>query len=200
MFSRDICKHKSHATDETYGLLYNGDITGGRMGFWSTVNKLLQGKPVFEDEPNVRDKITGAVAQTENGVEPVENRFVDEHDKKIIPEVAIEHVTSHLHGGTFITTAWIKNLSKFEIELDKITALSIKIEIDRRLRPQQAHEITLYNGPILKDDHNHKAILQYKIVENGDYFSAEYTVEFKYESDGTYIIKALRPNYGVRDI
>ena len=170
------------------------------MGFWNGINKLILGKPVFEDQPTVRDKIVSADDQSYDEATQANNPFVDQHGKKIIPEVRIEHVTSHINGLSFTTTAWMKNVSTLEIELDKITVLGYRVEIDRRLRPQEAHEITLYKGPALKDNHNHKAILQYKIVENGDYFSAEYTVEFKYESDGTYTIKALQPNYGVRDI
>ena len=170
------------------------------MGFWNSVNKLVQGKPVFEDQPTVRDTIIGSDGQTPDHDAETQNRFTDEHGKKIIPHVGIEHVTSHINGSSFTTTAWIKNLSTLEIELDKITVLSTKNEIDRRLRPGQAHQVTLYKGQSLKNDHDHKAILQYKIVENGDYFSVEYTVEFKYESDGTYTIKALRSSYGVRDI
>lgn len=170
------------------------------MGFWNAVNKMVQGKPIFEDQPTVRDKITGAAEQPQGEAAQNNNPFVDQHGKKIIPEVRIEHVTSHINGPSFTTTAWIKNVSTLEIELDKITILSNRVEIDRRLRPQEAHEVTLYRGPALKHNHDHKAILQYKIVQNGDYFTAEYTVEFKYESDATYTIKALQPNYGVRDI
>jgi len=170
------------------------------MGFWNSVNRMIQGKPVFEDQPTTRDTITGSNEHAQETTAQTQNQFVDSHGKKIIPEVGIEHVASHIQGTSFTTTAWIKNLSSLEIELDKITVLGIRNEIDRRLRPGQAHEVTLYRGPALKNDYNHKAILQYKIVENVDYFSVEYSVEFKYESNGTYTIKALQHNYGVRDI
>lgn len=170
------------------------------MGFWNAVNKMVQGKPVFEDQPTVRDKITGADEQPQGEATPGNNPFVDQHGKKIIPEVEVGQVESHVQGETITVTAWIKNLSVFVIELDKITILSRKTEIDRPLSPQQAHEVTLYKGSVLKNDNDHKVILQYKIVENGDYFSVEYVCEFKYESNGTYTVKALRPAYGVRDI
>jgi hypothetical protein len=170
------------------------------MGFWSGVNKLMQGKPVFEDQPTVRDKITGAEQSSQTGVQPDNNQFTDQNGKKIIPQVEVGQVESHIQGDTITVTAWVKNLSGFAIELDKITILSRKTELDRPLSPQQAHEVTLYKGSLLKSDNDHKVVLQYKIVENGDYFSVEYVCEFKYESNGTYTVKALRPAYGVRDI
>ena len=170
------------------------------MGFWNGVNKLIQGKPVFEDQPTVRDKIVGIDDQPQEETTRSNNPFLDETGKKIIPEVEIGQVASHIQGDTITVTAWIKNISVFAIELDKITMLSRKTELDRPLSPQQAHEVTLYKGSVLKTDGDHKVVLQYKIVENGDYFSVEYVCEFKYESNGTYTVKALRPAYGVRDI
>jgi hypothetical protein len=159
------------------------------MGFWSN---LIQGKPAFEDESGVSQPDTASANSS--------NRFVDASGKKTIPQVTIDHVKSHIQGASIMTTAWVKNLSTLEIELDKITVLGTKKEIDRRLRPQESHEVTIYTGPAPKNDHDHKASLQYKIVENGDYFLAEYMVEFHYESDGTYTIEELHADNVVRDI
>ncbi len=159
------------------------------MGFWGN---LLQGKPAFEDEH-------AASQPNETMSTDSADRVVDVRGKKILPQVSIDHVKSRIQGSSVTTTAWIKNLSTLEIELDKITVLSAKREIDRRLRPQESHEITIYTGPVSKSDHDSKAILQYKIVDNGDYFSAEYRIEFHYESDGSYVIEEFHTDY-IRDI
>ncbi len=163
------------------------------MGFWGNI---LQGKPAFENPdapaPQKAAPVSGSTA-------PAADRFMDTQGKKLTPQVAITNVKSRIQGSSVTTTAWIKNLSTLEIELDKITVLGARREIDRRLRPQESHEVTIYNGPVAKNDHDTKATLQYKIVDNGDYFSAEYRVEFHYESDGSCTIEEFHTDF-VRDI
>ncbi len=166
------------------------------MGFLDVLGRMLQGKPAFD--------VTSSETKNSANQEPdnfkVDTKLVDKQGRKVIPEIEIENVVSHRQGSSLTVTAWIKNHSSVEIELDKINILSKKSEIDRRLRPGEAYQVTLYRGNVLKHEHDHKASLQYKIIENGDYFLANYSVEFKYESDGTYTIKRIEDNNGVKDI
>lgn len=166
------------------------------MGFWKVVGNMVKGKPAFEapvdpsEQPQtqVPDRQTSAPPATAKG-------------KKVIPQLSIEHCKSHVDGSHMQVTAWVTNTSAVEIELDKVTILGQKIEIDRRLTPQQSHEIKLYDGEVPTSDSAHKANIYYKTYREGDYFCADYMIEYSYEADGTYTIEDLHPeNYGVRDI
>lgn len=166
------------------------------MGFLDVIGRMIQGKPAFEVTPSESRDTTSDESDDQAGA----RSLVDHRGRKIIPQIEIEHVTSHRQNDSLTVTAWIKNHSATEIELDKIHILGTKLEIDRRLRPGQAYQVTLYKGKMLKHDHDHKTSLQYKIIENGDYFLAHYSIEFKRESDGMYTIKRLEDNNGVQDI
>lgn len=170
------------------------------MGLWNFMTKMVQGKPVFEAPPRTQeDQQVGSEGQPAGGmVNP--SPFVDQGGKKILPHIRIEHCKSHLNGDHMEVTAWLTNESEFEVELDRITLLDARTVIGRRLRPHEGHEATLYRGPQPTSDHNHKASLTYKIVQNGDYFSADFMVEYNRESNGAFTVEEFHSEHIIHDV
>lgn len=176
------------------------------MGFWNAIGKIAQGKPVFEvsadEQQEQQQGVPPEVHQAEQSTsQAAANPYVDAGGRKVIPSIRMERVAIHRNGPTETVRVWITNTSPFEIELDKIDLLGQRREIDRRLRSGEGHEVIVYEGPVLKDDHATKSILQYKITGNGDYFSLEHQLEYHFQgSDQTYSISEFRESYPVRDI
>lgn len=178
------------------------------MGFWKAVGKIIQGKPVFEtpdqsvDRPPTLESLRPApLVRPASQVEPPPEQ------PKPIPTVSITHCKTHVHGNDMTVTAWVTNTSDTEIELDKVTLLDAKTEIDRRLSPHQGHEVMLYKGPAPTTDAARKTCLYYKCIPTGDYFCADFSTEYTRESDGKYIVEDLHHehygspgHYGVREI
>lgn len=160
------------------------------MGFWNGLGKMVQGKPVFGEGTQVPTGSNQSADKTP----------IDGYGNKIIPEVKFEHCKTHISGTAAEVTVWATNLSMHEIELDKVVMLDTKIEIDRRLGPQQSHEIKAYKGPIPTDDHSKKASLFYKLVDSGDYFRADFMIEYIRESDGTYFMVDFHPERQINDV
>lgn len=167
------------------------------MGLWDFVKKMATGKPACEATPDQHEATHAGwvehVTTPETGASP----YVDEKGNKVIPVIAIEHCKSHVDGQNLHVTAWLTNRSSFEVELDKIVMLDTKTELDRRLNPQQGHEVVLYRGVAPTHDHAHKAQLYYKIVENGDNFCADFSIEYNLESDGRFMVEELHPERGM---
>ncbi|MCY1376973.1 hypothetical protein D9M69_645100 [compost metagenome] len=126
--------------------------------------------------------------------------LVDEKGRKIIPEIRLERCKSYVDGSTMTVTVWATNVGQVEVELNKIEILGMSYGLDRFLNPGKAHEIMIYRGPAPTNDSYHEAVLHYKIVENGDYFAAEFMIEYNLESNGAYIVEELHPESVIRDV
>lgn len=165
------------------------------MGFWSGFMKVMQGKPVFEAPAGGQraEEPATPVAETASTV-------VDSAGRKIIPEVQIDHCKSHIDGTEMTVTAWMTNRSEVEIELDKIIIAGATMEIDRILSPQEGREARIYKGSAPTDDRHHTANLRYKRRDNGDYFQADFRVEYHRDSQGFYEIEELHSIRPIRDI
>lgn len=176
------------------------------MGFFDGLGRLIRGKPIFIDKPKDSDddfsddpwKDDEPAVKEDTPVK--KSLFIDEKGRKIIPQIRLEHCKSHINGDEMTVIVWATNTSAVEVEIDRVEMLGIRYKIDRFLKPQEAHELLLYKGKVPTSDASHKAILQYKIVENGDYFAAEFMVEYNLESNGQYIVEDLHPEPVIRDI
>lgn len=164
------------------------------MGFFDGLGRMIRGEPIFTDTSKGDERTAREDAPVEKSL------LIDERGRKIIPEIRLEHCKSHISGDDMTVTVWATNMSTAEVELDRVEMLGVRRGIDRFLKPQEGHEIRLYEGRIPTSDVNHKAILQYKIVENGDYFAAEFMIEYNFESDGRYSVEELHPEPTIRDI
>ena len=165
------------------------------MGFFNGFMKVLQGKPVFEAPENKlgEEEVASSVAANQKKVVP-------QSSAKSIPEVTFDHCKSHIDGSEMEVTVWVTNTSAVEVELDKITMLGKTTELDRILMPNQGYEATLYKGEVAKSDDDEMAHLQYKQRKNGDYFRADFTLEFNYDAKGFYEVEEFHPVSPVTDI
>lgn len=119
--------------------------------------------------------------------EPSPMAAQDAPEKKIIPEVEIQRVEPHLSSDMKHLDLWahVKNHSPVAVELTRVQCLRQKSDPNRFLKPGESYEVKLYSGDTPHDDAERKALLEYRIVENGDYFEAEHTIRYNYdERDG----------------
>lgn len=178
------------------------------MGLWNFISKMAQGKPIFEEPAQQEQGERGWADKSDQPgwkpepAQPAANPspFIDDKGRKILPIITIERCKSHVNGQYIDVTAWLTNASELEIELDRMVMIDAKTEIDRRLRPQEGHEVTLYRGRLPRDDRAHKAQLYYKIVQNGDYFCADFMIEYNRESNGTFTVEEFHPDNIIHDV
>ncbi len=168
----------------------------GSMGFWSGLVKIAQGKPVFETPGEQDDDRQQATAKADVSTATA----VNSAGYKIIPEVSLEHCESHLNGDQMDVTVWVTNRSSVQIELDKVVILGLTTELDRILAPGEARELRFYRGKVPTNDDYHTANLYYKQMGSGDYFCADFTIEYDYDSQGFYEVEELHPVHPVRDV
>lgn len=175
------------------------------MGFLDGLRKMIQGKPVFEDPAapqagervTARDQFDSTVATPTN---PPPVQVLTPEQTKVIPTFDLRHCQTHIDGNAITVTIWVTNTSKVDIEIDKCVILNRTTEVDRRLSPGQAHEVTLYRGAAPTTDHAHKANIFYKSVRENEYFRADFTVEYNREQNGMYIVEELHPeHYAVKE-
>ena len=170
------------------------------MGFFSGLGKILSGKPVFDEAPQqLRDDTSQLKQEVQQQDAQHTTSFTDTNGNKIIPEVTFRRFKSNHNGSKLTTWAWVKNTSPFEVEIVRVEAVGGHQEIRRRLKPNEEHEVKVYDGSAIVHDNNHQARLYYKIHENDDLFMADYTIEFNRESDGTFTLEEFHPDY-TRDI
>lgn len=165
------------------------------MGFFANLGKIIQGKPVYTaDNASKSSSRTFDIYAARGEKSPV-----DEQGNKVIPNVTLEHCKTHFMGKNIQVTAWVQNNSDFEIELDRILMLRKKIKLDRHMHPGEGHEVKLYRGPILTHDNDTRAKLEYKLVDGGDYFCADFQIEFNRERDNEFSVEQFHPER-IRDI
>jgi len=174
------------------------------MSFFDAIKRLATGQPVFsaesenESKPEAADQDTPKPAASEPSQQQ-SGTPRDEQGEKILPVVTVKRVECRLDGDRMQCWGVLQNQSLYKMELDKITLLGSRLELDNYLQPNEEREYLLYSGDRPTDENNHDCDLVY-INESGDYFNAEHYVHFTLQSDGTYIINRLEFSPPVRDI
>src|SRR6266513_1712958 len=102
------------------------------MGFLSFFSKIIQGKPVFENQLS-----TPQMPQTQ----PAQQQF---GGPKVIPQVYIERIESHTNGNQTVWDAIIQNYSQQPVELEKIELLGHAEFIEDHLQPGQEREHRIF--------------------------------------------------------
>lgn len=174
------------------------------MGFLDGLRKMVQGKPVFEDptktDDSVQDRARFDSSVTSPPPQPVQTEPALQQEK-VTPTFDLRHCETHVDGDMITVTIWATNTSTVDIEIDKCLILDTTTEIDRRLSPNQAHEIILYKGEVPKTDRAHKANIFYKSIRENEYFRVDFIVEYNRESDGTYTVEDLHPeHYAIKEL
>lgn len=163
------------------------------MGLWSGLTKIVQGKPVFEVTGRESDQPPAESA-------PVTTPTASRPELNTIPELEVENCESDINGSEMLVTAWVTNRSSEEIEVDKIVMLGLTTEIDRIFSPGQAHELKLYKGKVPTSDSYHTANLYYKRRSDGNYFCADFRLEYDFDRQGLYKVEELHPIRPIRDV
>lgn len=159
------------------------------MGFFSTLNKIVHGKPLFETETDKEMANERVREQTQ----------ILNNGRKTIPVIQIERTDCHSNGTNMTVRCEIRNDSSLEIELDKIRMAGMVRELDTRLRPYESWEFIVYSGKRPNNRSYSVAELNYKDLL-GDYFQARCAVEYKSEPDSTYSISRIKVAGPIKDI
>jgi hypothetical protein len=169
------------------------------MGFFGTLGKILQGKPVFEP---TNTQNPHATAQNQPGgafgVGQPQGQAPAPAGPKQMPRVDVERVVCQMNGTRMDCDAFIQNNSHDNVDLDRLNVLGTSYDVGRLLRPGEEHEFRIYSGNRPNNTSYTRAELTVK-DHTGDYFQLVYYVQFKAVGDGTYIIERIQSQQ-VRDI
>ena len=164
--------------------------------FFEFIQRMIAGKPVFEDET----KHDVAPRPIDTPASDVSQSAIRKNEQQTFPVVRIRRVSTHLDGDTVRIYCHIQNTWPQEIMLDKIRLLGTMRELDTYLRGGEEREFLVYKGPKLTQE-VHEAQLDYKTVQEGDYFRAMHDARFTYHpGDKSYTLDELRLHMPIRDI
>ncbi|HET6622545.1 MAG TPA: hypothetical protein VFG56_01275 [Candidatus Saccharimonadales bacterium] len=170
------------------------------MGFWTVVGRLIAGKPAFEVPNNTRqtDRTDVAPAPVNGRID--HGRRLDSSGRKIIPEAQLVRSEYHVSGEHLQVSAFIRNNSRVQIEIDKVNIFGRLYQVNRWLNPGEEHETVVYRGPHLKSDAYKMGELYYKDCQSGDYFCALHQVDYRREPDGSFLPHGFHLIHPIKDI
>ncbi len=174
------------------------------MGLLDFMNRMVNGEPVFQDNPKDDEPRINAEKAPEPTPQPPEETSsrpaIRKGDESSFPLVYIKRTKSRLDGPKMQVYCQIVNTWPEEVELDKITMLGVKRELDVYLRGGEEREFLVYDGPRV-DHEQHEAQLDYKTKEERDYFQAIHDMTFTYHPDDkTYSVNEMHLREPIRDI
>lgn len=151
------------------------------MGFFSSLGKIVQGKPVFESgqQPSQTTGSTPAAP-----VPPAPGL-------KVYPHVFINRTTSALEGPNVAIDVYIKNDSLGQVDLDRLEFFGQQHNLATVLRPGEEREFRIYEGPRPTNTNMPNLCLNFKDA-TGDYFCADHTIDFQQQADRTYTTDRIR--------
>lgn len=160
-------------------------------------------KPVPVED--AQQAVSSATPAADDAIAQGANLYTLANGQKIIPRVTIERVESHLSDEMRRVEVWVhvRNHSSFDVELTRVNFWRQHTDPGRFLKPGESYEIRIYAGETRHDDAEHKAEVQYKLVQTGDYFQADHHVEYRYERDERaefYVPEEMRPIEPIRDV
>lgn len=164
------------------------------MGFLGDLGKALVGQPVGGDASTQNPQQSPPVQQNGNGI-------VDATGRKIIPDIDVRNLKSYRQGDKLLVKAWIFNTSPDQvIRVDTTYLLKQKRTQNQEINSGSSRELTLYDGPMPRNENDHNAQIAYRLKQNQDVFMENYRVEYNRESDGVVTVEELHDDGPVRDI
>lgn len=174
------------------------------MGLLDFMNRMVNGEPIFQDDTE------GKEAKDKSGVSPTATNqpteaastgpIIRKGDESSFPIAYIKRTKTRIDGPKMQVYCQIVNKWPEEIELDKITMLGVKRELDVYLRGGEEREFLVYDGPRVNHE-QHEAQLDYKTKEERDYFQAIHDITFTYHpEDKTYSVNEMHLREPIRDI
>lgn len=148
---------------------------------------------------------TSATAQPEEEQSSTPTPQAPAKPRKIIPELECTNVDPEVSSDGKMLELWLtlRNRTSSEIEIRNIMILNQNYGMNQFYKPDEGREIKVFQGLTPLDYHATKATVQMKVVENDDYFEADFVVEFRQESyDGrtVWLPEELKPVRPIRDI
>lgn len=179
------------------------------MGFWDIAKRMAQGKPAFE-VPAAYKKEQDSWGETRReDVEPLSaetgervhrNQRIGRDGQKVRAEAEIVQVKPRYSGAYVELWVTIRNNSPFDIHLDKVQALGTTLDIEYPLPPGGSRDFMIYTGLQPKTDGYTYAELYYRDRASGDYFCAMHAIEYRYETNGTYVVVEMHIVRPVKDV
>lgn len=155
------------------------------MGFFGSLGKLVQGKPVFEASTS------GPSSQpTESPIPTVVEQA---------PVAEIVRVNCHLSGTRMDLYVHIRNESRDDIEIKKVNLFGSERNIDHFMKPGEEREFLIYSGEQPATTGVHECEVIYRDCTSQRYFGAVHMVQYKIEAGNTYSICEFRLEHPIRD-
>lgn len=180
------------------------------MGFLTAIGRMLQGKPVFQvGDTHGSDDWDDNAPTIEYAEERKERRaearsatsgLVDAKGYKRPPVVSVVHVKTDLGGDRFDLWITLQNQSDRDTHLDKFSIFGGSFGLNHPLAARDRRAFRVYSGPLLKHDDYRQAELYYRDAPTGDYFRADYMIEYHFESDESYTPVEMKMIMPIRDI
>lgn len=166
------------------------------MGFFDTLGKIIHGQPLHEPVST-----TSASNETVAGVgQQAGNSTRTSTGQKVTPEVRVSRISTRRNGDTMVSHGWVQNNSPLAVELRSLAAMGRTSPMNYHLDSGKGRQVQLYSGPVAQHERDHDdAHIDFRIVQNGDYFRQEFHVEFDRQSDGKFLIEEFHAE-DVRDI
>jgi hypothetical protein len=155
------------------------------MGFLGDLGKAFIGKPL-----SPASTPPASMAGSQN----------HDNGRKIIPQIELKSLHSHIQGNQLIVTAWVVNDSEQHIRIDTCHLLRQKRQLNHDLSPHESHQLILYQGPAPRDENEHHADIVYRLRDNGDSFQNSYRIDYHLEPSGMRTVNALEDEGYTRDI
>lgn len=168
------------------------------MGFFDALGKIVKGEPVFTPgQPDGKQQPSDQFGQSP--AQPQLNVPTAPTGPKEYPRLEMGRVQCRFNGDDMDVEVEIKNESSQQLDLDQVRMLGKGHDMGTQLRPGEEREFTLYEGDRPRSTGNSRVDITFRTMPGGDYFQAEFVIDFKQESDGTYSVQRFRP-IQVRDI
>lgn len=171
------------------------------MGFFDGLGRMIKGEPVFQVGDNSQVNPPQSSSQPNQPNPDVNDAGQPLHNgEKIRPVVRIERARHEPSGDHLEIWGHIQNDSQVPVSLESINILGTNYNLqDVTLNPGQQREIRIYEGSTIKSTSYTKCELLYR-DNTGDYFKAQHIIDFKQESDGTFIIYRFRQVLPIYDV
>lgn len=130
------------------------------------------------------------------------NGVTDANGRKITPDIDVRNLKSYRQGtDKILVKAWLFNQSPDQvIRVDTTYLLKQKRTQNQEINPGSSRELTLYDGPIARNENESNAQITYRLKINNDVFMENYQVEYNLESDGTFVVEELHDEGPIRDL
>jgi len=160
------------------------------MGIFDFMGKMAKGEPIFDENTSGQQSASSSVPQQAHLADTTR-----QDGRKVIPEVRVTRLVSRRNGSNMTTHVWLQNDAPFAVEMRNFRIMGRATPMNYRLEPTQGRQVQIFSGPVASHDNDDEAYIDYRIVQNGDYFQQHFHVEFDRQSDGTYLLEELHPEH-----